>query len=80
MYKYVIKPIWTYGIEFCGTAAQIKSASEEIERLCSTYKARLENRANALAKNLYVTNFPKRLRRKYPEYFLPAQHTLQLLY
>ena len=85
IYKYVIKPIWTYGIELCGFAAKshitkveallsiilrtivnapqyirndeerkvlkIKSASKEIERLCSTYKARLENHANDLARN-----------------------------
>jgi hypothetical protein len=69
IYKAILKPIWTYGIQLWGTTSndlQIPTVKEEISRFSSLYTVRLRAHTNELIATLTEPPIHKRLRRYWP--------------
>jgi len=101
VYKGILKPIWTYGVQLWGTVSdsnpeilerfqskvlwiimdtpwyvpnavikrdlQVLSVRQEMQNYSVTYRRRIDNHPNSLAKSLFQrTNYNRRLKRHYP--------------
>jgi len=101
VYKAILKPIWTYGVQLWGSASnssleilerfqskvlriitdaprympnavikrdlQVLSVRQEVRNYSVTYRRKLDNHPNSLAKSLFQrTNHNRRLKRYYP--------------